>query len=150
MPSTHLSLHFHIVFSTKERRRLIEPEWRPRLHAFLGGAIRRVGGVAEAVGGVDDHAHVLAGLRATHRLADVLREIKHASSQWVHEELRERRFQWQVGFGAFTVSPSQLDNVRRYIARQDEHHKNVTFEDEFERLLRLSGVEFDPLQLWRD
>ena len=79
MPSTHLSLHYHIVFSTKERRAFIDERWRNQLHAYLGGAIRTTGGVAENVGGVADHVHLLIGLRATHCLADVIRDIKAAS-----------------------------------------------------------------------
>ena len=87
MPSTHLSLHYHLVFSTTERRAWIEPAWKDRLHAFLGGAVRTAGGVAESVGGTNDHVHLLIGLKATHRLADVLRDIKAASSGWVHQAL---------------------------------------------------------------
>src|SRR5262245_25418690 len=85
MGSTFLSLHYHIVFSTKERRPLIKPMWRPRLHEYLGGAIRGLGGIPEIVGGVEDHVHLLAGLRATHRLADFMQELKKASSIWAAE-----------------------------------------------------------------
>jgi putative transposase len=116
MPSTHLSLHYHVVFSTKERRALIDASWRERLHAYLGGAIRTAGGLAEAVGGVSDHVHILMGLRATHRLADVVRDIKTASSEWVHQEIKMAVFSWQEGYGAFTVSASQVGTVKRYIA----------------------------------
>src|SRR5712692_8325715 len=85
MPSTHLCLDFHLVFSTKERRPLIVPAWRDRLHAYMGGSIRTLGGVPVAIGGTVDHVHLLLGLRATHRLADVVREVKVASSKWIHE-----------------------------------------------------------------
>lgn len=84
MSSTHLSLHYHIVFSTKAREPWIAPAWRERLHAYLGGIVRENEGVAEAVGGTGDHVHLLLGLRATHRLADVVRDFKRASSEWVH------------------------------------------------------------------
>ncbi|HEY2142878.1 MAG TPA: transposase [Candidatus Udaeobacter sp.] len=124
MSSTHLSLHYHIVFGTKNHEPLIQPSWRGNLHAYLGGIIRTAGGVAESVGGVSDHVHLLIGLRATHRLADVLRELKAVSSRWVHDEIGLRAFAWQEGYGAFTVSASQREasvitssNKRSIIAR---------------------------------
>jgi putative transposase len=118
MPSTHLSLHYHIVFSTKGRAPVIAAEWRERLHAYLGGVVRNIEGVPEAIGGVCDHLHLLIGLRATACLADVVRDVKAVSSRWVHEEIGERAFAWQEGYGAFTVSASQRESVREYIARQ--------------------------------
>ena len=148
MPTTHLSLHYHVVFSTKERRAFIDEPWRERLHAYLGGALRTAGGVAEAVGGVADHVHLLMGLRATHRLADVVREIKSASSQWVHQDIKQALFSWQDGYGAFTVSPSQLDAVKHYIANQAEHHRKRSFQEEYLDMLAKSGVEFDEKYLW--
>lgn len=87
--------------------------------------------------------HLLIGLRATHRLADVLRDLKSASSGWVHDEIRLARFGWQEGYGAFTVSASQCAAVRRYIERQEEHHRTHTFREEYLKLLRRSGIEFD-------
>jgi len=148
MPSTHLSLHYHIVFSTTERRAWIEPAWKDRLHAFLGGAVRTAGGVAESVGGTNDHVHLLVGLKATHRLADVLRDIKAASSNWVHQELGRPIFSWQDGYGAFTVSPSLRMTVRRYIENQEEHHRRKTFQEEYRALLERSAVTFDERYLW--
>ena len=148
MPTTHLSLHYHVVFSTKERRAFIDEPWRERLHAYLGGALRTAGGVAGAVGGVADHVHLLMGLRATHRLADVVREIKSASSQWVHQDIKQALFSWQDGYGAFTVSPSQLDAVKHYIANQAEHHRKRSFQEEYLDMLAKSGVEFDEKYLW--
>src|SRR5438067_9417105 len=87
MPSTHLSLHYHLVFSTKDRCPTIAPPWRERLHAFLGGVVKQIDGVPEGVGGVADHVHLLIGLGAIHRLAGVMREIKSVSSRWVHDEI---------------------------------------------------------------
>ena len=94
MSSTHLSLHYHIVFGTKNHEPLIQPSWGGKLHAYLGGIIRTANGIAESVGGVSDHVHLLIGLRATHRLADVLRELKAVSSDWVHHEMGIREFAW--------------------------------------------------------
>ena len=135
MPSTHLSLHYHVIFSTKDRAPATAAAWRERLHAYLGGVVRNVGGVAEAIGGIHDHVHLLLGLRATACLADVVRDLKAVSSRWVHEEIGERAFAWQEGYGAFTVSASQCVQVREYIARQEEHHRKRTFQEEYLELL---------------
>ena len=98
MPSTYLSLHYHLVFSTKNRAAFIAPDWRARLHDYLGGTIRGLGGYPEGVGGVADHVHLLVGLKATHCLSDVMRELKKASSIWVHKEVGLRSFAWQEGY----------------------------------------------------
>ena len=148
MPSTHLSLHYHVVFSTKDRAPIIVPAWRERLHAYIGGVVRNVEGVPEAIGGVADHVHLLIGLRATGRLADVVRDLKAVSSRWVHDEIGERAFAWQEGYGAFSVSASQREAVREYIARQEEHHRKRTFQEEYIEMLQRSGVEFDDRYLW--
>jgi putative transposase len=100
MSSTHLSLHIHVVFGTNVQRPLIETPWRPRLHAYLGGAAKTLDVVLEAVGGVADHVHLLVGLRATHRLADVIRDLKRTSSAWIHETIGDKLFEWQDGYGA--------------------------------------------------
>ena len=148
MPSTHLSLHYHIIFSTKDRAPVIAAAWRQRLHAYLGGIIRNVDGVPEAIGGVADHVHLLIGLRATHCLADVVRDIKSVSSRWTHDEIRIAPFAWQEGYGAFTVSASQRDTVREYIATQKDHHRQRTFQEEYVEFLQRSGIEFDERFLW--
>src|SRR3982750_803286 len=120
MPSTYLSLHYHIVFATKGRAPIIEPAWRSRLHDYLGGTVRGLEGFTQQVGGVADHVHLLVGLRATHCLADFMRDLKSVSSGWVHDHIGLRAFAWQEGYGAFTVSPSQRGAVRRYIEQQEE------------------------------
>ena len=148
MPSTHLSLHYHLVFSTKDRVPLIMPAWRERLHAFLGGIVNQLDGIPEAIGGVGDHVHLLIGLRATHCLADVMREVKSVSSRWVHEEIGERAFAWQEGYGGFTVGAPQCPAVRAYLARQEEHHRTRTFQEEYVEFLRRGAVEFDDRYLW--
>jgi REP element-mobilizing transposase RayT len=148
MSSTHLSLHFHVVFGTKHQRPLIAAAWRPRLHAYLGGAATTLEIIPEAIGGVADHVHLLLGMRATHRLADVMRDVKRASSAWVHETIGEKDFEWQDGYGAFTVSVSLLETVGNYIMHQEEHHRKKTFQEEYVELLQRSGVEYDERYLW--
>lgn len=146
MGSTFLSLHCHIVFSTKERRPLIRTEWRPRLHEYLGGTVKGLDGVAEAVGGVEDHVHLLVGLRATHCLADFVRELKKASSLWAEKD-HDRQFGWQDGYSAFTVSATHTKAVRGYIAIQEEHHRKVNFVDELKQLLKKNAVKYEPKYL---
>ena len=147
MPSTYLSLHYHLVFGTKNREPLIAPEWRARLHDYLGGTIRGLDGFPEGVGGVADHVHLLIGLKATRCLADILRELKKASSAWVHEEIGLRSFAWQEGYAAFTVSATSRDAVRHYIANQAEHHRAKTFREELVVMLNKAGIEYDPKYL---
>jgi putative transposase len=148
VPQTHLSLHYHLVFHTKGNARIITPEWRGRLHAFLGGCIKTLGAIAIAIGGTDDHIHILIGLRATHRLADVVKDIKVASSKWVHTEIGARSFAWQNGYGAFTVGTPQLVRVRNYVLNQEKHHGTISARDEYVELLRMAGVEYDDKYLW--
>ena len=147
MPSTYLSLHYHLVFSTKNREPWIGPSWRPRFHEYLGGTVRGLDGVAEAVGGVADHVHLLVGLKSTHCLADFVRELKKASSVWVHDEMRIAGFAWQEGYAAFTVSATARDAVREYIAHQAEHHRGKTFPEELVEMLERAGVKYDARYL---
>jgi REP element-mobilizing transposase RayT len=146
MGSTFLSLHYHIVFSTKERRPYIKPGWRPRLHEYLGGTVRGLGGVPEIIGGVEDHVHLLVGLRATHCLADFMQELKKASSTWSAERY-EKDFCWQEGYAAFSVSWTHLEAVRQYIATQEEHHRKTDFTAELKTLLDRNGVKYEEKYL---
>lgn len=147
MPSTYLSLHYHVVYGTRERSPLIDISWRTRLHEYLGGTIRGLGGYPQGIGGVADHVHLLVGLKATHCLADVMRELKKASSAWVHAEIGLEKFAWQEGYAAFTVSASGRDAVKRYIANQADHHRARTFREELIEMLQKAGVEYDPKYL---
>ena len=147
MASTYLSLHYHIVFGTKNREPTIAPEWRGRLHEYLGGTIVGLGGFPQGIGGVTDHVHLLVGLKATVCVADILRELKKASSVWVHETIGLSNFAWQEGYGAFTVSPTARQAVRTYVANQEEHHRKKTFREEFIEMLEMAGVEYDPKYL---
>jgi len=146
MGSTFFSLHYHVVFSTKERRPLIRAQWRPRLHSYLGGIIKGMNGVAEIVNGVDNHVHLLVSLRPVHCIADVMRDLKKDSTNWVKESL-DRKFAWQEGYAAFTVSPSATEAVRNYIANQEMHHGRHSFVDELKELLGKAGVAYDEKYL---
>ncbi len=148
MPSTHVSLFYQLVFSTKNRTRSILDPWRNRLHAYLGGIVRSIGGMALEVGGPQDHVHMLVSLAATHTIAAVLKSVKSSSSQWVHRDVGCRQFGWQEGYGAFSVSRSQVDAARRYIRNQVEHHRHLTFQEEYVNMLQEEGIEFDSRYLW--
>ena len=100
------------------------------------------------VGGIDDHVHLLVGLKATHKLADVMRELKKSSSNWVHDHIGRKRFTWQEGYGGFTVSRSNLEEVSDYIANQERHHGTQSFKDEYRALLAKHGIEVDERFLW--
>jgi len=147
MASTYLSLHYHLVFSTKNREPSIAAKWQARLHEYLGGTISGLGGFPQGVGGVADHVHLLVGLKATHRLADVLRELKKAASAWVHDEIGLRSFAWQEGYAAFTVSATARPAVQKYIANQEEHHQTKSFREELIEMLEKAGIEYDPTYL---
>ncbi|HTI73190.1 MAG TPA: IS200/IS605 family transposase [Candidatus Limnocylindria bacterium] len=144
MPSAYLSLHYHLVFSTKNRAPNIDLSWRSRLHDYLGGAIRGLDGYPQGVGGVADHVHLLIGLKATHSLADTVRDLKKGSTKWIRREVGIRGFAWQEGYSAFTVSATARDSVKRYIAKQEKHHRVKTFREELIAMLAKAGVEYDP------
>ena len=146
MPSTHTGLHYHLIFSTKNREPVISKEWRDRLHEYLGGTVRGLHGVPQGTGGVADHVHLLVGLKPTHCLADFMRELKKASSAWIAHTVR-RSFQWQEGHAAFTVSPSARAAVQEYIANQEEHHRHISFREELIKALQASGIEYDERYL---
>ncbi len=145
--STYLSLHYHVVFSTKHREHWLVSPLRERVHEYLGGAVKGLGGEAHGVGGVADHVHLLVALRATHCLSDFMRELKKASSAWIKAECRLAGFGWQDGYCALTVSPSGRAAVRDYIAGQEEHHRTKTFREELVQLLDKVGVSYDPKYL---
>lgn len=147
MGATFLSLHYHLVFSTKNREPWLDVMWRDQLHEYLGGTVRGLDGHSEGIGGVADHVHLLIGLRATHCLADFMRELKKASSVWVRDEIRVPAFAWQEGYAAFTVSATARPAVKKYIANQEEHHRRKSFKEELISMLEQAGIEYDPRYL---
>ncbi len=147
MPSTYISLHVHVIFSTKERLPLILKDWRDRLHSYLGGIVKGLDGVPLAIGGIEDHVHLLIGLKSKHRLDYFLRDLKADSSSWVHKELN-KKFQWQKGYAAFSVSPLGIEGVKKYILNQEKHHKKKSFKEELVELLDASGIEYNEKYLW--
>ncbi len=148
MPQSFASLHCHIIFSTKHRQPLITPDLQPRLFEYVGGILRNHSSSLIAAGGISDHVHLLVSMGRTMSVADAVRLIKSNSSSWIHEELQLPDFQWQTGYGAFAVSYSNIDTVKEYLARQEEHHRTRTFQDAFREFLRRHGLEWDERYVW--
>ena len=134
-------IHLHLVFSTKDRRNAIAKEWQPRLWAYLGGICRNHEIIPLVIGGTENHVHLLIQLPPTIAPAKAVALLKANSSKWMGEQ--GHAFSWQEGYGAFSVSSSNLDQVIRYIQDQDAHHRKTNFEDEFRALLRKHRVEYD-------
>ncbi len=130
----------HCAFSTKDRRPLIKPDMQPRIWEFMGGIARQNGAVALAIGGIEDHVHLLLSLSANTSIAKVMQEVKAGSSKFTHETFTPD-FAWQDGYGAFSIGASQREHTIAYIRNQKEHHKKRSFEEEFRELCRLYGVE---------
>ena len=149
MPHTYTNLNVHLVFSTKNREPLIKPEVRPDLYSYMGGIIRNHSGVPIQINGMSDHVHVLTKLHPDTAVSTILRELKANASGWMHKLFPDiADFAWQKGYGAFSVSASQIDTVRDYIVHQESHHEKRSFRDEFIVLLRKNGIEFDERYLW--
>ena len=149
MSQSLVSLHIHIIFSTRGREPLIDPDLAPRLYEYMGGVARNVGSMLVAIGGMPDHVHLLASLGRRPDVADLVRDVKSNSSRWVHESFPDRaRFGWQAGYGAFTVSASQIARVKKYIARQEEHHRHRTFQQEYLAFLRVHEIAWDDRFVW--
>jgi REP element-mobilizing transposase RayT len=149
MSHAYTRLHYHIVFSTKERKTFIKPDLKQRLYAYMVGIVNNLDGIVEEIGGVDDHVHLLAFCPPKLAVADFIGRIKANSSGWVHKTWPERAaFGWQRGYGAFSVSESNVEALKAYIARQEEHHRNMTFQEEFRMLLIKHGIQFNEEDLW--
>ena len=144
MSDSYTNLLYHVIFSTKDRRPLITDLYETRLYEYIGGTIRGLGGISLELNGTEDHVPVLAKLRPDKALSDVLRELKANASGWMHDVFPDLdKFSWQRGYGAFTVSQSNVDEVRRYIASQKEHHQKITFREEFIQFLKANQIEYD-------
>jgi putative transposase len=149
MPRTFSNLLTHCIFSTRSREPLIAVEIEAEVHRYLGGLTRELKGKAFAVGGTADHVHMLIALPPAVAVSDAMRFIKANSSGWVHEKWPTRRtFSWQLGFGVFSVSKSNVSQIVKYIENQKEHHRRVTFQEEFLDFLRKHEIEYDERYIW--
>jgi len=148
MSHTYSSSLFHCVFSTKDRRPLIRPALQTDLWAYLGRIARSNGMKTLAVGGIDDHAHVLLALPSDLSLARALQLLKGGSSRWMHEAIGCKEFEWQRGYGGFSIGVSQIDATVAYIESQMEHHRKKTFQEEFLDILERHKIPYDPRYVW--
>jgi putative transposase len=149
MPQSFASLHYHVVFSTKNREPFIDRGLQPRLYEYVGGILRSHDGVFLAAGGMPDHVHLLVGLHRETAVAEAVKLVKAHSSKWIHDTFPDRQgFAWQTGYGAFTVSFSHMSRVKAYIAGQEEHHRKRTFKEEFVAFLDRHGLSYDERYLW--
>ena len=146
---SYVSSYFHCVFSTKDRRPFVTAQLRERLWPFLGGIARENGMKALSIGGMEDHVHLLLSLPATMPIAKAMQLVKGGSSKWVHDTFGDQRlFGWQTKYGAFSVSVSQLDRIVNYIEHQAEHHRKISFQEEFIALLKKHKIAYDERYLW--
>ena len=149
MAHSYVSSLFHCVFSTKERRRQITDSLQERLWPYIGGIARDNKMKAMAVGGIEDHAHILLSLPSTMQIAKAIQLIKGGSSKWIHDEFPEHQnFAWQEGNGAFSIGVSQVEETKRYIAKQREHHHKKTFQEEFLAFLKKHAIQYNPQYVW--
>jgi putative transposase len=147
--NTYTSLHFHITFSTKHRELWLTPAVQQRIWEYLGGIAKQNRMQPHRIGGIEDHVHLAISMPPTLALSKGVQFLKGGSSKWIHETFPNMAgFGWQDGYGAFTVSKSVLPDVIDYVARQREHHRQQTFQDEFRSLLTKHGVEYDERYVW--
>ena len=144
MAHTFTCFLMHVVFSTKERAPLLTSEFRPRRFPYLGGMIRQMNGTALTINGVEDHIHILASMPTTVALSEFMKELKAVSSGWVNDQgILTEKFAWQTGYAAFSVSKSPEEAVRSYIDNQEEHHRKMTFKEEYLAFLKRHEIEYD-------
>jgi REP element-mobilizing transposase RayT len=149
MPQSLSQVLLHIVFSTKDRRPWLDPAIRPRMHAYLATLCRNCDCQAYRVGGAADHVHIAARLARTISQADLLEKIKKTSSAWIKDQGKEyAAFFWQGGYGDFSIGWSQLEELVRYIDRQEQRHRTQSFQEEYRDLLRKYHVEFEERYVW--
>ena len=149
MPQSLSAVCIHLVFSTKERRPFLQDETiRESLHSQLGGISKKLGCAPIITGGVEDHVHQLARLSRTITQADWVKELKRVSNLWLKNKYSIRDFEWQGGYADFSVSASNLETVKQYIANQQYHHRKMNFQDELRTLLRRHEVDWDERYIW--
>ncbi len=142
-------LYVHLVFSTKDREPLLRPDVRLALHGYMAGIFDEIGSHALKIGSSVDHVHSLFSLSKNLALCDAVESVKTGSSRWLKTQGRRfRNFHWQAGYSGFSVSQSEVSRVVKYIENQAEHHKRVSFKDEFREFLRKYQVPYDERYVW--
>ena len=150
MPNTYTQLYIHFVFAVKYRAAMLQPEWDERLRQYTTGITQNHKHKMLAINNMPDHLHLFVGLHPNQSLSDLMQYVKGESSEWINrEKLTKRKFNWQDGFGAFSHSKSQIDSVVKYILNQQEHHKKITFLEEYKNMLEKFGVEYDERYIFK-
>lgn len=149
MPQSFVQLYTHLIYSTKDRTSLISTNIREELFSYLAGTIKNIGGIPLLVGGVSDHIHILYLQPKNQTIPQQVEEIKKQSSKWMKTKgLEYSNFYWQRGYGAFSVSPSKLEVTKNYISQQEQHHKKISFKEEYLQFLKEYHIEYDERYLW--
>lgn len=149
MPQSLAQLYTHLIFSTKNREPWLIPEVRSELSAYFGGILRQLQSPVIAVGMVGDHVHILFRQSKNISIAELVEEVKKSSSKWIKTRKPDfRRFYWQRGYAAFSVSASRLGAVEKYVRSQERHHRVLTFQDELRRFFKEYNVEYDERYVW--
>ena len=149
MPQSLAKVYIHLIFSTKNRERTLPDDIRPDLHAYMGGTLNGLGCPPIEINTEPDHAHLLFVMTRTETLSDVVGQVKKSATDWLQARGPAfTHFRWQGGYGAFSVSQSGIEEVREYIRNQREHHRKVSFQDEFRTFLKRYEMEFDERYVW--
>ena len=149
MPQSLAKIIVHIVFSTKNHDPCLSNDIRPGLFAYIAGILNKLDSKAILINGVEDHVHILCLLSKNHAPCEIVEKVKTGSSKWIKTQASgPDSFQWQNGYGMFSVSQSNVESVRRYIAEQEEHHRNVSFKEEFRKFLDKYKVQYDEKYVW--
>ncbi|MDQ6813837.1 MAG: IS200/IS605 family transposase [Bacteroidota bacterium] len=151
MPNTYTQIHIQLIFAVKNRTALIQKEWKGELYKYISGIIQQQNHKALAINGVADHVHVLIGMRPIQSLSELMQDIKGSSSKWINEKkFTKQKFEWQEGYGAFSYSKSHLSNVITYIENQEEHHRQVSFLEEYKKFLEKFEVDYDERYIFKE
>lgn len=151
MANTYTQLYIHIVFAVKFRKSVIDISWEERLHKYIIAIVQNNEHKMLALNSASDHIHLFIGLNPKESISELLRKIKGDSSEWINKEkLTEHKFQWQEGYGAFSHSKSQIDNVVKYILNQKEHHKKKTFREEYVKILEDFNIDYNEKYIFKD
>lgn len=150
MSTSYLASWHHFVFSTKDREPILPESFLPAVFDYIGKVLRNEGGILLSAGGMPDHLHLLGSIPREATIPDTMRLVKSKSSRWIRQNMPgSGGFSWQRGYGAFSVSPGDLERVRRYLRRQKEHHQAMTFQEEFVKFLESYDVPYDPRYIWK-
>ncbi len=151
MANTYHQIYLQTIFAVKFRKASIQPNWKSELFGVIGNLINESGSKTLIVNGVEDHVHCFLGLKPAISVSDLMQSVKAKSSKWVNENgLCNHRFEWQSGYGCFSYSHSHIDRVFRYVRNQEEHHKKVSFLDEYKKLLESFGLDYDERYIFHE